>query len=175
MWANVGVVNVGVFFFAVIMSHTMSGIVRIVQPSRDWSAHYKTFKVLVQNLIDKTRDERFDIQNSMMTESDAFMNDQDHHFGFLMAVATRAKIHRYFDETLQSLKRLQIDGVTFRMNRLAKLVPLFVCQITKLTGIMKIPNAHQLKVWYSQMLQSLQSLTNRLVVLNRLTCQVTSM
>ena len=61
-----------------------------------FAPQYKCHKRGVQFLIDSTRQERFDLEDTLRVEANLFMNDSTKSdFGLLMVRTTRTKIHRY--------------------------------------------------------------------------------
>ena len=55
---------------------------------------YKAHKHGIQMLIERTREERFDLEETMCAHAKRFYNDEEHEFGLLMVQTTRTKVHR---------------------------------------------------------------------------------
>ena len=127
------------------------------------ATHYKRHKTAIQMLIDRTRDERFEIQESMRVSALNFYGDGEHDMGYLMTITTREKLHRFLDESLRSLKRCEQPN-EIHMHRIGKLVPLYITQLRK----MKAGNIKESIEWYTDMHEALIQAAARLEVLQKL-------
>ena len=124
---------------------------------------YKAHKHGIQMLIERTREERFDLEETMCAHAKHFYNDEEHEFGLLMVQTTRTKIHRYVDQILTLLKRCQTDDAIVK--RLRRIIPLYLTQLQLYTGT-PVPESHAR--YYTDMLDTVVLASRRVEVLNRL-------
>ena len=124
---------------------------------------YKAHKQGVNLLIERTREERFDLEDTMCAHAKRFYNDEEHEFGLLMVQTTRTKVHRYVDQLLTQLKHCQTDDAI--VQRLRRLIPLYLSQLARYAGA-SVPAEHA--QWYTDMLETVIIASRRVEVLNRL-------
>ena len=124
---------------------------------------YKLHKQGVQLLIDSTREERFDLEDTMRAHAKRFYNDEEHEFGLLMVQTTRTKVHRYVDQLLTQLKHCQTDDAI--LQRLRRLIPLYLTQLQRYTGT-PVPESHAR--YYTDMIDTMVLASRRVEVLNRI-------
>ena len=124
---------------------------------------YKAHKQGVQLLIERTREERFDLEDTMRAHAKRFYNDEEHEFGLLMVQTTHTKVHRYVDQLLTQLKRCQTDDAV--VQRLRRLIPLYLSQLARYARA-PVPDDHA--QWYTDMLETVIIASRRVEVLNRI-------
>ena len=124
---------------------------------------YKAHKQGVNLLIERTREERFDLEDTMCAHAKRFYNDEEHEFGLLMVQTTRTKVHRYVDQLLTQLKHCQTDDAI--VQRLRRLIPLYLSQLARYAGA-PVPAEHAR--YYTDMLETVIIASRRIEVLNRI-------
>ena len=111
-------------------------------------------------VIQLTKEERWTIADECNEINKAYNNGEEVHFGVLVAISTRNKIHRMVYDALCKMRNFDED---VDISRLRRLIPIHLTQTKKLGS----GNYEINKRFYTDMLESLEHNLSWLRVLNR--------